>query len=259
MNKKISLYKSIQNYFIVEEMKNETTMWYVAAGLLVQFINSKKNPFGALKEYVGYKKSTKKIEILDVCSGPGTFANYLSSVVPNLKVTCVDLDDQFISYSKKHYKEWKFIKDNALRMNLQKSFDVITISSGYHHIVDKEKVVLLENLRRHLSSKGIIIFCDNFLPKYKNKLERKLAVQNYYRELRKYYEVGNGSLRALNALKDVEKRDLNKGDEYKVSFEIFTKHLCKAKLFIDQHVTVTQLCKDFGAGSNVLILKRRII
>ncbi len=255
--KKASLYKSINEYFIVEEMRNETTMWYIAGGLLAQYLRSKQSLFSSLKSSLGYKTKNKSVEILDVCSGPGTFANYLSFVNPSIKATCIDLDNAFVSYGQKHYRKWRFLKADALTINLKKKFDVITVSSGYHHIEDKDKVKFLENLSRHLSTRGIIILCDNFLPEYKSQSERDKAVRIYYRELRKYYSEGNGSTRALNALDDVEKRDLKSEDEYKVSFEIFKRHLSRTDLLVDQDIQVLKLVASSKAGSHVLILKKR--
>lgn len=254
-NTKVNLYKSIGKYFVVEEMRNETTMWYVAAGLLLQLLNERYSAFGALKSKIGYDIPRKGIDILDVCSGPGTFANYLSFAIPNLNVTCVDSDEYFINYGKTHFKKWKFIKANAVKMDLSQKFPVICISSGYHHIEDIYKIKFLKNIKDHLKKDGIILLCENFLPPYKDKRSRDKAIKIYYQELRKYYSNGNASREAVKVLDDVENRDLNNTEEHKVSFDVFKEHVALAGLKVDQTISVWQPDSD-DFGSRVLILKK---
>ena len=77
-----SLYESAEDYFRAgpDATKNETLMWFVAAGILMQELSKRSGnlPFGGLRSSTGYElnKKLKSIEILDFCSGPGNFLNH---------------------------------------------------------------------------------------------------------------------------------------------------------------------------------------
>ena len=119
----IKLYKYADAYMKAPEgMKNEMQMWFVASGLLMQELSKKmgNNPYGGLRTKIGYieSKRLKPIEILDVCSGLGNFVNHLSFVYPKIKAFCLDINKEFLEYTKNNgdYLAFEYTRKNKLFM-----------------------------------------------------------------------------------------------------------------------------------------------
>src|SRR3989344_1055116 len=257
-----SLYESAEDYFRAgpDATKNETLMWFVAAGILMQELSKRSGnlPFGGLRSRSGYElnKKLKPIEILDFCSGPGNFVNHLSFVYPDINAVCIDNNENFIETGKKMFPRWKFVYGDVIRINLKKKFDFITASLAYHHIENKDKIKFLKNIQRHLKSDGVIIMCEHFLPNY--IIDRKSAVKKYYRELKSYYGQGNATRKVIRTMRDIEKLELQNLEEHKVSFRIFRSQLRKIGLKVDTDIIVWQPEKfrPDNAGSHVLVLRK---
>lgn len=257
-----SLYDSAANYFNGPEgMRNEVAMWFVAAGLVAQELSRRSGhaPFGGLKEAVGYLNARlKKVNLLDLCSGPGTLANHLSLLLPGIQVTCVDVNENFVEYGIAALPKFKFIHGNAVSTSLGKTFDVVTASSGYHHIEDKDKVRFLENIKRHLLSDGLAVLCENFLPRYRDPSERVDAVKKHYDALEYWFRQGNAADKALQVIGDVRQQELAGDGEYKVSLDIFQDHVQSAGLKIETDTIVWQPdnLRGDGSGSHVVTLRK---
>lgn len=261
MSKRI--YESAENYFEgPDSMKNEVMMWFVAGGLLAQEVSKKigNAPFGGLKGRIGYeeRKRVKNIRVLDFCSGPGNFVNHLAFVMPEIKVVCVDMNANFIRTGNEIFKKWKFIEEDVTTVSLKTKFPVITASSAYHHIEDKNKIKFLKNIRNHLTSDGIVLMCENFLPDYYSDKNRKTSVNKYYTELARWYHDGNSTKEAVLIIKEVKEQELAEEVEHKVSFRIFKNHLKKSglRLNIDIPVWQPQPFIADNAGSHVVVLKK---
>jgi len=98
---KPSLYSSSEAYLKGSGvMKNELTMWSVAAGILVQEVvkKEKRSVFGEDPGEIGIeiREELGDVSVLDMCCGPGTFVNYLGLVYPNITVTGIDVNEAFI-------------------------------------------------------------------------------------------------------------------------------------------------------------------
>ncbi len=99
-NENTKLYASSKAYLDgSESMDNELLLWYVAGGIFLKEVvkRQKGNNLGSLYEDIGIElhKQFKKISILDICCGPGTFANYISLIYPNVKITGIDKNKIF--------------------------------------------------------------------------------------------------------------------------------------------------------------------
>jgi len=258
----IQLYKSADAYLKAPEgMKNEVLMWFVGGGILMQELSKRMDnaPFGGLRHKIGYSENKKlgQVEILDVCSGLGNFANHLSFVCPKIRATCIDTNKEFIKYGKTKFKDWEFIEADAVNFSLGKKFNFIIASSAYHHIADKDKLAFLKNLKSHLKDDGIVIVCENFLPDYQTEKERKVAIKLYYEELKNFYKKGNATKESITAISEVEHLEIAGEEEHKVSFRIFNEQIKKAGFVIDSDIVVWQaklFYKD-NAGSRVVVLK----
>ncbi len=247
-----------------EGMKNEVDMWHTGALLFVLEVINKYYRFLKLGKYIGeeLRKKLPTISVLDVCCGPGNFANYLSFYYPidKLNVIGVDKNKQFLEYANKKFRVygWRFVKADVRKFNLRRKFEFIIASSAYHHIEDKHKVKFLNRINNHLLPNGKIIVCENFLPSYTNKTSKIKAIRDYYSELRKYYLQGNGTPEALSMVEHVYRLELSAKEEYKVSFKRFEKDIKKAgfQIVADKIIWQPEKFKKDNAGSHVLLLKK---
>lgn len=258
----MDIYSKAEDYLSAPDgMKNEVTMWFIAAGLLMQEISKQEGnlPFGGLGNKSSNNIQNKStVKVLDVCSGPGNFVNHILYVNNNIEATCVDLNKIFIHAGQKLLKQVTFLLDNAITMSLDKKYDFILCSSAYHHIQDKDKEKFLSNLSNHLKSKGKIIICENFLPEYSNLEQKKLSIAKYYKQLVNYYKQGNSTKNSLTAINQVKDLELSGGIEYKVSFSTLKAHLQTTNLVIELDIPVWQpksFIKD-NSGSHVLVVAK---
>src|SRR3989338_8616697 len=151
------LYTSVNVYLNGPDgMNNEVTMWAVSAGILLKELAKKKlnTSYGGLHHHIGPEVRTSLLEfsILDMCSGPGNFPNYLSLITDKMKVVGVDINPLFVKAANERFNRygWQFKEANACSVDLDKKFNFVTASSAYHHIEDKNKVLFLNNIKRHL-------------------------------------------------------------------------------------------------------------
>ncbi len=262
---KTSLYRSAEDYLNGPEgMNNEVQMWFVAGGLLLQHLSSKigNNKFGGLVDRVGSEEQwkLKTLSVLDLCSGAGDFINHLLFSHPKLEGVCFDTNDVFVESGNEKFGRHniKFIKADAVRLDLQKKFDVVVASSAYHHIPDRNKEKFLGVIRQHLDNRGIAIICDNFLPAYGNTAQRMVAVERYYGSLLEYYKNGNATKGGIKAISEAYALERAGHIEHKVPYSLFLRQIKKTNLKIVADVIVWQPknLKQDNAGSHVIVLKK---
>ena len=261
---KPSLYSSSEAYLKASGvMKNELTMWSVAAGILVQEVvkKEKRSVFGEDPAEIGLeiREELGDVSVLDMCCGPGTFVNYLGLVYPNITVTGIDVNEAFIEYASRRFGDygWEFIKADAKDFDLKKTFDFVTAASAYHHVEDEFKVDFLLNAGGHLLTGGKVILCEQFLPYYPNEDTRANAINAYYGLVRKYCSKGDRTKEAIRAIDETRQLELSGHEEHKVHHAAFELHAQAAGFEIELDIPVWQpkeFIKD-NAGSFVILLK----
>jgi release factor glutamine methyltransferase len=92
-------------------------------------------------------KGTKKIKILDVCTGSGCIALALKKHLPESIVKAVDVSEKALEVAKTNAKDLNqdisFIKANALNLEQEindETFDIIVSNPPYIPLSDKDKV-----------------------------------------------------------------------------------------------------------------------
>jgi len=244
-------------------MKNEVTMWSVAAGVFVQEIlrKEKKSIFGENPADIGsgIREEFGAVSVLDMCCGPGTFVNYLALVYPNIIVTGIDSNEAFIEYASRRFEGygWQFIKADAKDFDLKRTFEFVTAASAYHHLEDEFKVDFLLNARKHLVTGGKVILCEQFLPLYSNKGTRTNAIDEYYALLREYCSKGDMTKETIQAIDETHQLELSGHEEHKVHYAAFELHAQAAGFEIELDIPVwkpREFKKD-NAGSFVILLK----
>ena len=254
------LYSSAARYLNGPEgMRNEVDMWYAAAMLVLQeSVKNLAGGFGGLGERIGndVRKSLPNISILDVCCGPGNFANYVSLLYPHLEVTGIDTNETFLACARERFgsQGWKFLQEDAAAFDLGRTFDFILAGSAYHHIEDAQKIAFLQRMGRHLSD-GRIVMCDNFLPEASARAD---AVNRYYHALIEWYEQGNATPEAIEVIREVHQLELRGEEEHKVPFSRFTEDAKQSglEILLDRPIWQPPEFRADNAGSHVLLLAR---
>lgn len=258
------LYTSVETYLNGPDgMNNEVTMWAVAAGIFMKEAIRMQDGkgFGGLHASKGLERrlTLPEMSLLDVCCGPGNFANYLSLVHPSIAVTGVDINPTFIKAAQERFKKegWKFFCRDMCTLNFSERYDFVVASSAYHHIPDSHKQLFVNILKNHIKPSGKVLICENVLPAYMNDTERPAAIEAYYLKLREYYAQGNATSESRKAIEEVYRLEVSGEEEHKVDFSLFAKHVHGAGLEIELDIPIWQPLefKESNAGSHVFLLK----
>jgi SAM-dependent methyltransferase len=104
--------------------------------------------------------------VLDVGCGPGTNANYFSSV----EYLGIDLNQKYISDAKQRYRtsrgQKEFMAVDAAKFvpPSGKRFDFVLVNSFLHHVDDSTARAILSNLSKLLTDDGHVHILDLVLP-----------------------------------------------------------------------------------------------
>jgi 2-polyprenyl-3-methyl-5-hydroxy-6-metoxy-1,4-benzoquinol methylase len=120
-------------------------------------------------------KIPKGSEVLDLMCGPGYLLNELKQKKPDLKLTGVDLEEEYIRYGKKHYPGITFIEHDALDWKTTKKYDVVLVTAGVHHVSYTEQPLFIKKVASLLKKNGVAIIADPYIDDYDTEEERKVA------------------------------------------------------------------------------------
>lgn len=237
------MYRSARRYeTAVTGMQNELMMWSVASDLL-------------LKE--ACRKRLGRLSGLDLCCGPGSFANKLAAKYLALDIVGVDLNQEFVRFATDTYggRGWRFICQDVSSLDIPERFDVVMASSAYHHIPDQDKLHFLSVANDYLDEDGMVLVCENFLP---NAYERREDnVRMYYRELiRAYTFQGMGTRKAVIAIRQARRQELAGENEHKVTLKQFQEAVSASGLFVETCIPVWNPVPDEEWGSYVFVLRK---
>jgi 2-polyprenyl-3-methyl-5-hydroxy-6-metoxy-1,4-benzoquinol methylase len=112
-------------------------------------------------------KQIKGETLCDVACGDGYLLELISKKYPTLKLTGIDIDEDFIKKAKKE-SPFIFVKQDVFKM--KNKFDVITLNLALHHFDNPRKLI------KHLlsSTKKTLIISDQIRPKTEVELNNRL-------------------------------------------------------------------------------------
>ncbi len=94
--------------------------------------------------------------ILDIGCAAGTLTNKVSQILPNSKITGVDVYSSALAFGKKRYPHINFVLSDAHKLPFKKnSFDLIICIETIEHVSDPEKVFM--EVKRVLGQNGTFI------------------------------------------------------------------------------------------------------
>ena len=111
---------------------------------------------------------TQGDSLCDVACGDGYLLELINKKYPNLKLTGVDIDKDFIKIARDNLN-FDFRKIDAFKM--MDKFDIVTLNLALHHFENPKKLI------RHLLSKTneTLIISDQLRPETEKELKQRLA------------------------------------------------------------------------------------
>lgn len=97
-----------------------------------------------------------KSSVLDAGCGSGVLL-YLLKTKKKCAITGIDIREECIEFASKKCESRNFYTRDLRSFNLGRKFDVITCLDVIEHFEKKDRVAVLENLDKHLKSKGLLI------------------------------------------------------------------------------------------------------
>jgi len=180
------------------------------------------------------KKIKKKKIIYEPGCGTGLLTEKIAGIEGIESIIAVDSHEIYLKKARKRLKKYssviQVISADALTYDLPQPADLVVARYVYHHIPDEQKMNFLKKLADNLRPEGRIFIVDIFIPPYSSEQERDESLKrlhNYKKEL----------VRGNQFLMDIEEESLVLGlrreEEYKVSIEIFKRHIQEAGLNLD--------------------------
>ncbi len=125
-----------------------------------------------IKLYITQNTKLKPgFKVLDVGCGFGNLLEYLPKSISYMGI---DISQDYINYARNKYSSrGRFICADVTKLRLkQEKFDLIFISSLFHHLSDNEVKKLLESLLPFLKKETIVVSADSVYLKKQSYLSR---------------------------------------------------------------------------------------
>lgn len=173
---------------------------------------------------------TRKTFILDLCCGTGILAEMLRDI-KNIEFTGVDQNDSFLSSAKEKIKNnprFKWVLSDVLTYEPNSKYDLVILTSAYHHIKNQFKSQLLLKIFNFLKDDGCLIIYEKLISPYKNQKEFCKSNEEFYQkriEFLKKTESQKLSQKQLNALMNVCTLSSSAEEEYKVDYNYLLNDL----------------------------------
>jgi 2-polyprenyl-3-methyl-5-hydroxy-6-metoxy-1,4-benzoquinol methylase len=161
-------------------------------------------------------KAPQNGRVIDLMCGTGYLANKIKQKRPDLAVTAVDLESEFINFAHKNYPSIDFICADAFEWKPEGTFDVVLCMAGIHHLPYEKHEQFISKLGQLMNPSGFCIAADPYTRDYSNEQEQKVAAA----ELGYEYltaTVKNGAARdVIDATIEILRNDVM-GIEFKTS------------------------------------------
>ena len=171
------------------------------------FVPDREVQFQIISEMI--PKPQKNKLILDICCGEGLLAETILKNFPECKVLALDGSKKMISRANSRLKKFKDrieIKEFCLTsINWQKLKAVphaVISSLAIHHLDDKQKKILFQNIFNFLSPGGVFIISDLVLPA--NNLGSFSAARQWDEAVRQQALKFGGDLKAFEKFKELQ-------------------------------------------------------
>jgi ubiquinone/menaquinone biosynthesis C-methylase UbiE len=112
------------------------------------------------------KKTRNDIrQILDLGAGTGLLTKRLYDQYPNANYTLVDISEQMLEIARQRFEgldSFKYLISDYSRDLPSEKFDLIASALSFHHIENKDKLLLYSNIYKSLEDGGCLLNLDQF-------------------------------------------------------------------------------------------------
>ena len=131
------------------------------------------------------RKDFGGLKVLDIGCGPGNNVRLFTGA----DYTGIDINEDYIARARKNQPSLRFLVGDAEEIEWERTFDVISFNSFFHHIDDRKALRILEKAKSSLKEEGLIIIQDALLPRkgeWYHRLMSKLDRGDYFRNLEQW-------------------------------------------------------------------------
>ena len=164
-------------------------------------------------------------KVIDLMCGPGWLLRKIARTRPDLCLTGVDINEEFIAHAKKKLRNVEFQRADVLTWEAQEKYDIVLCTGGIHHLPYEKQAIFIRKTRMLLHSSGTAVFADPIIDDFRNEKERQLAAVKLGSQLLSAVIEKQATEEIIRACIDILSNDVL-GYEFKTSL-IKTQHLYK--------------------------------
>jgi len=209
----------------------------------------------------------RKTSILDLCCGTGLLAQMLLDL-PGIEFVGVDINKTDLESARektKQHQNFRLVLNDALTYKTDLRFDIVTLTSAYHHIENKFKTLFLQKVFKLLKNNGILIIYEKLIRPCKNNKEFAKSNEEFYLrriEYLKKTESKGLNEKQFNALLNVCTLSMSAKEEYKIDYNYLIKDLDKTgfKVVKEQKIWPNEdLFSNNKVGDFIFVAKKVIL
>ncbi len=190
-------------------------------------------------------------KVLDILCGPGYLLSRIKNIRPDLELTGVDLEPEFIEFAKRQYPTINFVTADARTWMSDGRYDFIFVTGGVHHLPYEDQEAFIKRVSTLLKTEGQAIIADPYIDDYANENERKRASAKLGYEYLLASMANGADKDIIKACMGIMENDVL-GVEYKNSIQKFRPTLEKYFSNIEMHKTWPS--EESGYGDYYFVL-----
>ena len=219
-----------------------------------------------VKEIEELTSIDKEVSLVDICCGTGILASLIARR-RRVRFTGVDVNATYIRAARKKLEGssgFSFILGDALNYAPEGPVDIVTLTSAYHHIIDRDKRKLLMNVHRMLKESGAVVIYEKCIREYANRNEFKTNNEDFYSkriEFLQRTEKNHLSRKQHEALLNIRRLSASGEEEYKVSYQHLMRDLGETGYEVVKLSKVwpsENLFDDPNVGDFIFVVKRKV-
>lgn len=168
--------------------------------------------------------------VLDLCCGTGLSLERIVAHPAISHVTGVDIDERYIQFASGRFKGFARTVDfkcvDAVEPDLGASrWDLIILSSAYHHIEDERKVAFLKQVATLMCVDGLAIIGENILPDFDAHVTgaRSKAIRDFYSAVLK--DISSRFVKVPKSVEESIETIIAYGEEGEYEYKVPLVHL----------------------------------
>lgn len=129
-----------------------------------------------IREVLRQAKSTPQGgTVIDLMCGTGYLLSKLREKRPDLSLTGVDLELEYVDYAARTHPGIRFVEADARTWQETEKADLVLVTGGLHHLPYEDQEPFVRHLSSLVKEEGRVIVADPYIEPFDNEQERKLA------------------------------------------------------------------------------------